>query len=139
MTALDTNVLISLRSKDPTENQLAAKALSVASQKGSLCLCGIVYSELLGFPGRDSKEVRRFLLALDIEIDWQTEERDWELAGIAYQAYVNRRRTSGIGSSRRIATDFLIGAHALNRGYVLLTNDKGVYRTSFPSLKIQGY
>lgn len=99
----------------------------------------MVYSELLGFPGRDSREVRRFLQTLNIEIDWRTEERDWELAGIAYQNYVNRRRKSGVGNSRRIATDFLIGAHALNRSYALLTNDKGVYRTSFPSLKIQGY
>jgi predicted nucleic acid-binding protein len=33
--------------------------------------------------------------------------------------------------------DFLIGAHASIRGYRLLSLDEGLYRTAFPTLKIE--
>ena len=139
MIALDTNILISLRSKNNSENQLASEALAKASAAGSLCICGAVFSELLGLPGRSGSELRQFFRSMGISVDWKLEESDWETAGLAYQGYVRRRRTSGGGLPRRIATDFLIGAHASVRGYALLTSDKGIYRAAFPSLRIESF
>jgi predicted nucleic acid-binding protein len=37
---------------------------------------------------------------------------------------------------RRILADFLIGAHALVKGYTLLTLDEGMYRAAYPRLGI---
>jgi predicted nucleic acid-binding protein len=37
---------------------------------------------------------------------------------------------------RRILTDFLIGAHALVRGFTLLTFDQRLYAAAFPELNI---
>lgn len=39
-------------------------------------------------------------------------------------------------SLRRILADFLIGAHALVKGYTLLTLDEGMYRAAYPRLGI---
>jgi predicted nucleic acid-binding protein len=139
MIALDTNVLISLRSKDDSESQLALQALAKASAIAPLCICGAVFSELLGLPGRSSNDLRQFFQSMGVSVDWKLEENDWETAGLAYQGYVRRRRASGSGLPRRIATDFLIGAHATVRGYALLTSDKGTYRAAFPNLLIESY
>jgi predicted nucleic acid-binding protein len=37
---------------------------------------------------------------------------------------------------RRILADFLIGAHACERGYRLLTLDDRLYRAAFPDLAL---
>ena len=38
---------------------------------------------------------------------------------------------------RRILADFLIGAHAMQRDYTLLTLDQRVYSKSFPKLRLE--
>jgi len=137
MTSIDSNVLIIFgRAGDPA-NQRAASALARAASIGPLCICGAVFTELLGFPNRTGDHLRSYLDPLRIDVDWQMEEKDWEVAGNAYQGYVARRWKSGGGLPRRVATDFLIGAHAAVRGYTLLTMDKGLYRSAFPTLHIE--
>jgi hypothetical protein len=54
----------------------------------------------------------------------------------AFQAYAARRRRHGEAGSRRILADFVIGAHALQNGFRLLTLDDRIYRAAFPTLKI---
>lgn len=136
MTALDTNVLIALRSTDAVASQLAATALRKAASQGPLSICGAVFAEMLGFPGRSSKELIDWFDELEISVKWKFDSADWHLAGEAYQGYVNRRRVSGGGLPRRIATDFLIGAHASLRGHALLTADRRLYGAAFPGLRI---
>lgn len=136
MTALDTNVIIALRSSDSTASQLATQALVRATAVGQVSVCGAVFAELLGLPGRNSQDLKRWFSELGILIDWRFDAADWELAGKAYQDYVHRRRASGGGLPRRIATDFLIGAHASVRGQLFLTADQRLYRAAFPSLQI---
>jgi predicted nucleic acid-binding protein len=41
------------------------------------------------------------------------------------------------GGRRRIAADFLVGAHALTQSDRLLTRDKRLYRTYFKGLRIE--
>jgi predicted nucleic acid-binding protein len=36
-----------------------------------------------------------------------------------------------------LLADFLIGAHALENGYKLLTLDGGLYRRAFPGLQVE--
>jgi predicted nucleic acid-binding protein len=71
-----------------------------------------------------------------MEIDWAMGEEIWKEAGRVYSGYTKRRKSSGGKASRRILTDFLIGSHALVRGYSLLTIDHGHYAAAFPTLPI---
>lgn len=48
-----------------------------------------------------------------------------------------RRRKQRDQGTRRILADFLIGAHAYIRGYRLLSLNERLYRTAFPTLKIE--
>jgi len=51
------------------------------------------------------------------------------MASEAFRAY-----RSGGGIRRRVASDFLIAAHAAVHGYPLLTRDAGLARLSIPGL-----
>jgi len=139
MIAIDTNVLIALMSSDPATNNPAQAHLQKISAIESLCICGAVFSELLGLPGRDEKQLLQLIDSIRIAIEWETAEADWIAAGVAYQGYVARRRASAGGLPRRIATDFIIGAHASVRGYSLLTADQRLYNAAFPTLYILNF
>ena len=139
MTTLDANVLISLWDSNPSITESASRECEHFQQIGAIGICGPVFSELLGFPGRTDSEIRQLLSSASILVDWNLIEPDWQAAGQAYQGYVDRRRKSGGGLPRRMATDFLVGAYAYVRGYTLLTLDKGLYRAAFPNLKIESF
>ena len=139
MTALDSNVLITLWDSDRLASESAAQGCLRARQNGPLAICGPVFCELLGLPRRNEIELRGVLDALEILIDWNFTEKDWQIAGNAYQGCVKRRRASGGGLPRRMATDFLIGAHATARNDRLMTLDRGRYRSAFPGLRIESF
>ena len=137
MTAVDTNVFAALGSPNPSANTAALTGLETARNAGTVCICGAVFAELLGFPGRDSNGLRRRFESFGISIEWGLGESDWETAGLAYRGYVARRRASAGGLPRLMLIDFLIGAHSLVRGYTLLTSDKRLYSAAFPALVIR--
>ena len=64
------------------------------------------------------------------------DESVWQTAGKSFQKYASRRRKQKAGQPRRVLADFLIGAHALEKGYSLLTLDEGLYRAAFRKLHI---
>lgn len=136
ITAIDTNVLIALWDRDDTLNSAAQAALDDAFAQGKLVISGAVFAELLAFPRRTEAFLGRFLKDTEITVDWATDEPVWRRAGKAFQSYANRRRKQKSGEPRRILADFLIGAHALERGYSLVTLDEGIYRAAFPKLQI---
>ena len=136
-TAIDTNVVIALWDKDPTVHLAARNALEAAFRRGSLIVAAPVFAELIAAPGRTEVFVETFLEDTGIAVDWDLGELAWRAAGRAFQSYAEQRRGQRDFGARRILADFLIGAHALTRGYRLLTLDERLYRAAFPELVIE--
>ena len=136
ITAIDTNVLVALWDRNETLNSAAQAALDDAFARGKLVISGAVFAELLAFPRRSETFLDQFLKDTGIAVDWTTDESIWRVAGRAFQKYAKRRRKKSVHGPRRILADFLIGAHALEKDYRLLTLDDGIYRAAFPTLQI---
>ncbi len=137
-TALDTNILVALWDEDDALNSTALAALDKAYERGGIVISGAVYAELMAFPGRTEKFLAKFLTDTGVAVDWATSETVWRLAGSAFSSYAARRRKQSDSPPRRILADFLIGAHAVENGYSLLTLDTSIFRTAFPKLRIYG-
>lgn len=134
--AVDSNVFVALWDSEHTLHSKAQAILDVALQQGSLVAAGPVYAELLAFPRRTEAFLDYFFMETGITLDWNLDESDWRLAGRVFQGYAARRRKQRDPGPRRILTDFLIGAHALRRGYRLLTLDDRLYIAAFPRLTV---
>jgi predicted nucleic acid-binding protein len=134
--SIDTNVIAALWKSEHSLNAVVVKVLGSLSADERLVVSGSVYAELMAGPLRDKASLDHFFNDTGIEIDWAMEEKIWREAGRAYLAYVQRRKTSRGGSARQILTDFLIGAHALVRGYTMLTLNGEDFSTAFPTLRI---
>ena len=135
-TSIDSSVIVALWWQADPLNNTAATMLSTARRQGNLVIPAPVYVELLGDPGRDEAGLDRFLQDTGILVDWTFDEMVWREAGLANRGYIHRRRSSGGSLPRRLVTDFFIGAHALVRGYTLLTFDRRLYAAAFPKLSI---
>ena len=136
-TALDTNVIVALWDADATLRQAARKALDAALGRGALAISGAVYAELIAAPGRTASFVDQFCEDAGIRVDWELKEKVWRTAGVAFQGYAARRKKQRGTQPRRLLADFLIGAHALENAYRLLTLDSGVYQAFFPRLALE--
>jgi len=136
-TAIDTNVIIALWDRDASFSSAAQNALEAAFNRGGLVIAAPVLAELLAAPGRTEAFVDAFLEDTAIAVDWNLDEMVWRAAGRAFQRYAERRRKQRDLGTRRILADFLIGAHAENRGYRLLTLDERIYQPAFPKLVIE--
>src|ERR1700728_833629 len=128
-TSVDTNVFVALWHPDDSLNTIAKVAMDSELMRGNLVISPPVLAELMASPKRTESFLDYFLNQAGITVDWNLDEHIWRAAGRAFQAYAaDRRRHSGTGP-RRILADFLIGAHALRRGYRLLTLDTGIYQS----------
>jgi predicted nucleic acid-binding protein len=136
ITAIDSNVLVALWNEDDELNMSAQRALDEARSSSGIVVNGAVYAELLAEPGRDEEFLDRFFEGAAIRVEWELSEKIWKEAGRAYGGYAARRRRQREGGPRRILADFLIGAHALIKGYKLLTLDARTYQAAFPRLAI---
>jgi predicted nucleic acid-binding protein len=135
-TAIDTNILVALWNEDDTLNTLARSALDAALGRGSLVIAAPVFAELLAAPSRNEAFLDSFCRETGIAVDWDLHEAVWRAAGRAFRLYVSRRRKQRDSGPRRILANFLIGAHALQNGFRLLTLDDRLYRAAFPRLAI---
>ncbi|HQZ98465.1 MAG TPA: type II toxin-antitoxin system VapC family toxin [Pyrinomonadaceae bacterium] len=136
ITAIDTNVLIALWDEDDALNIPARNALDAAYDAGRLVVSGMVFAELLSGPRRTEEVIEGFLAEAAIAIDWEIDEPIWRNAAKAYQGYSKRRKRQNQKEPRRLLTDFLIGAHAYERKYALLTLDARIFKIAFPRLKV---
>jgi predicted nucleic acid-binding protein len=135
VTAIDSNVLVSLWNEDEALNLEARDALELAAERGRLVIAAPVFVEIRAVPGRDEAGIDAFLSRTGILVDWKIDEQIWREAARANNEYVVRRRKN-FKLPRRIAADFVIGAHAEVRGYPLLTFDRRTFRSSFPNLTL---
>jgi hypothetical protein len=136
-TALDTNVVVAHWGPDPSLNLAAKAAIESALRDGIVTVAAPVFAELVAGPDRTENFVNGFFEDTGIVVDWVLGEAIWRSAGRAFRAYADRRRKQRDHETRRILTDFLIGAHAAAHGYRLLTLDERLYRAAFPTLKIE--
>jgi len=137
-TSVDTNVIVSLWDRDASLSSAAQSSLDAALERGGLILSAVVFAELMACPGREEVFLQTFIGDTGIAVDWNLDEAIWRAAGRAFRAYAARRKRQGSATPRRILADFVIGAHAEQRGYRLLTLDDRFYRSAFPGLDIVG-
>ena len=135
-TAIDTNVIVALWDSDQFCSSAAQSALDTALTHGRLVVGAPVFAELMAAPGRSEPFLNSFFKDTAIVVEWNFQEAIWRSAGRAFQQYAARRREKRAASLSRILADFLIGAHASEQGYRLLTLDDYVYRAAFPSLAL---
>jgi len=134
-TAIDTNVISALWSKEPLASELATR-LGEAKGDGGLVAAAPVYAELLAYPGATESFVDNFLAATGIVIDFNLERSAWLEAGRRFARYANRRRQLPAQNPRRLLVDFIIGSHALLQADRLMTLDARRYRQDFPEIRL---
>jgi len=139
MTAIDTNVFVTLWDENAAVYSKAREALDTALSLGPLIVAAPVYAELLAWPARTERMLDEFFAKARIVIDWEIPEQVWRIAGAASQGHNMRRRVSKGGEPRRIIADFVIGAHAMANGCSLLTLDREFFQRNFPGLTVKSF
>lgn len=134
-TALDSNILSALWSKEPLSATIA-NGLGEAKLEGGLAISAPVYAELLAYPRATESFIDGFLTDTNIEVDFQLERSTWVEAGRRFARYASRRRKASREEPKRLLADFLIGSHALLQADRFITLDASRYRSDFPDLHI---
>lgn len=127
-TLVDTNVLIDIAVRDPAWYDWS-RARMIERLGGGLSINPVIFSEFC-FRYESLEEAEA---ALDPR-EFRREHLPWEAAFAAGRAYSVYRARGG-GRDRTLP-DFLIGGHAVVRGYAILTRDPVRYRTYFPTVDI---
>lgn len=129
ITAVDTNVLLDVFGADAKFGTASAQALRRCLGEGALVACEAVWAETATAFAK-SDRFRRAMADLGVAFEALREE-----AAVRAAEAWRRYRARG-GRRARIASDFLIGAHALAAADRLLTRDHGFYRRYFAGLKV---
>lgn len=153
ISSVDTNILLDVLLADPAYLPSSKALLDKASSEGALAICEVVCAEL-ACQFSAPRHLDAFLDATGIRLIPSGRE-SLQAAGNAWKAYLSQRGErlqcsscgcltrvscpkcgSVIVSRHHVASDFIIGAHALTYADRLLTRDTGFYRTYFPSLRL---
>lgn len=132
--AIDTNVILNMAGGEASTAKETAILLEREGRIAGLTVSPVVYAECLAHPGWKQADLDYLLRKTKIGVDWDVTEDVWVTAGLRFAKYAARRRRSPNGDPRRIAADFLIGAHALTAG-TLITYDR-FFGQYFPELRI---
>lgn len=128
-TLIDTNVLIDIAVADPVWRSWSRSRMIEARSRGSVLINQIIYSE---FATRYSS-IDDVDSILDSD-EFRRENLPWEAAFAASRVFSLYRARGG--ARDKVLPNFLIGAHAVIRGYDILTRDPSGYRAYFPTVAI---
>lgn len=135
ISSIDTSILLDVLLPDPAHMPSSKALLDRASSEGALAICEVVYAELT-CQFNAPRDLDAFLDATGIRLTPSGRE-SLQAAGEAWKAYLSRRDGRlQCSSCDRLASDFIIGAHALTYADRLLTRDTEFYRTYFPGLRL---
>ncbi len=130
ITAVDTNILIDILEPDPLYGPASKEALKKCVKEGKIVACEVVWAEVAVVYAEKQGSLVEILEKIGLEFSAITREAAL-VAAKCWAEYLKRGP-----KRRRIAADFLIGAHALVQCDRLLTRDKGFYREYFKGLKV---
>ena len=154
ITAVDTNILLDILIGDKRRLAYSKKVIDTYLGQGQLIISEVVYAELACQFASES-ELTEFLSSTSIKLV-HSNERTLTLAGERWKNYSKRKKkelqcsecgkfvivhcencNSIISSRQRMVSDFMIGAHALNHAELLLSRDRGFYKTYFKDLDVK--
>lgn len=154
ITAIDTNILLDILIPDEEFMLNSKRLLDKYAERGQLIISEIVYTELAS-QFHSEKTLKDFLSDTAIKLVY-SDERALYLAGERWKIYAVNRKNKlrcprcGRDASiichackniilfrQHIISDFIIGAHAITHAQMLLSRDRGFYKTYFKDLKIE--
>ena len=126
---VDSCVLLDLFTDDPKWANWSESTLGKYSQRNSLFINSIVYTEIsIGF--NRIEEVENAIEQVGVKVL----EIPREALFLAGKVFLDYRRNKG--SKNSTLPDFFIGAHAAVSSFDLITRDTARYRTYFPRIKL---
>jgi predicted nucleic acid-binding protein len=129
MTLVDTNVLLDVLVESSIHGDESEGRLAAALRAGTVFINDVVAAELAA---AFDEEAALWETLSEVNVVLQPFPR--QAIHPAGRAFVSYRKAGG--RRQRILADFLIGAHALSTGALLLTRDRGFYRKHFASLRL---
>jgi predicted nucleic acid-binding protein len=126
---VDSNVLIDLATVDPDWFRWSRRITEFALGEEALVINPIIFSEFsVRYQSFDEADA-----LLDSE-EFRREDLPYMAAFAASKAFLAYRRAGG--TKERPLPDFFIGAHAVVRGYKIITRDPSGYRSYFPGVEL---
>ncbi|HEV8132147.1 MAG TPA: type II toxin-antitoxin system VapC family toxin [Acidobacteriota bacterium] len=129
--AVDSSIILDILLDDPEFAQTSIRLLEKHLAGGAVVICPVAYSESAACLYPPSRFV-----SIAKEMDLIYEDFDPEVCTLAAHMWRDYRAKGG--RKNRILADFLIGAHAQKRADVLLSRDRGFFRTYFHGLEVVG-
>ncbi|MBO3733380.1 type II toxin-antitoxin system VapC family toxin [Glycomyces niveus] len=128
-TLVDSNIWLDVFGKGSEWKTWSEQALASVYDDGPVCINALIYAEIsVRFEAVEDIEA---LLPPDLVVREPIPFSAAFLAGKAFKLYRQRG-----GAKYAPLPDFYIGAHAMVRGYRLLTRDAGRFNTYFPKLEL---